>query len=54
MEVIEGNGQVRIVYNWFSRKTIILSLLAGVYAYLILRIGWDCFTDHQRDLFLPG
>ena len=54
MQVIEGSGQVRIVYKWFSRKTIALSILAGVYAYLILRVGSDCFTDHQRDLFLPG
>jgi hypothetical protein len=54
MEVIEGSGQIKIVLRWFSRKTITLSILAGVYAYLILSVGLGCFTDPQRDLFLAG
>ena len=54
MEVIKDSGQVRIIYRWFSRKTIVLSLVSGVYVYLVLRLGLDCFTDHQRDFFLVG
>ena len=48
MEVIEGSGQVLIVYKWFSRKTIVLSLVAGLYAYLILRVGSDFFNALKR------
>ena len=52
MEISEFNDEVQITHNWFSKWTIVLTALVGIYVYLIFEGGMGFFKDYERDLFL--